>query len=1068
MRVAGEHLIVTVHGIRTFGQWQERLEDMTNEVGQEDIDFQNYKFGYFSVLAFVIPLFRWFVVRRFQNELIRLSLSRPRSRIDLIGHSFGTHIIAWAIAGLPKESKIFVHSIILSGSVLRAGFPWRDLLGTRVGRVINDCGAKDAVLLLSQFCVLFTGMAGRTGFSGATSRVFRNRYSLFGHSGYFQDSAGNPIDSYMREHWLPLLTSDGPVREFDFRKPSRFEGLVQILGNNAEPIKLTLYIAPFTLLSIWIFGMYVDAKEQKEIAEQQRSLAIKNEQLANEQRLIAEERRREAEERRNQALTTQSRFLANHAQQHNSIGDHSLGMALALEALPKSAAGTERPYVAKAERQLYAAVTGRRSLGTLTGHTGAVTEVAVSQNGSRAITGSEDNTVRLWDLGSGREIRAIGDYRPYRPVVFSPDDSRFAIGFLDNTIRIFDSVNGTQLAVLKGHADFINSIVFSRDGTSIASASYDRTVRIWNSVTGQMIVGMAHNNTVNSVRFSADGSQVLSASDDETARIWNARTGKMIMILKGHQGHVRSAEYSPNEKLIVTASDDATARVWDAVKGHLERTLSDNEEGIQSAVFSPDGSRILTASMYRIARLWDAKSGEVLKTFRHDDNIFPARFSPDGEEVLTISVDGTARIWSDLAPTVVLRGHRGAIFDAKYYSSGARIITASKDRTVMLWQARRTDAWKEFFPVQSTRMAVFLNDERQVLTVSDDNIRIWDVETGRELHSLGAAGDEEKILSAALSSKKDKLLINATNGTIQIWDLKTHQPLSSWKKWTSFAVFSSDGFTVLTADPYWLNSSRPGTAYICNASDGSNVLELKGHTGGILGGLYSPDGTKILTISNDKTARLWNSTSGQIIAVLRGHDRALTAAAFSPDGAHIVTGSEDKTAIVWSAFDGSRLVTLEGHGSAVTSVAFSSDGDRVITGSADKTARIWLRDTGKPTAVLEGHTNRVSHVVFSKDGAIVATTGSDGTARIWRTALEANVATLPALVDVVGTIVFSQDESLVLVAGGVAQIWPVFRNLEQLLDSARALSPPSLTPAQRSEFYLDDSSCREGSIQREC
>jgi len=169
--MSGEHLIVTVHGIRTFGQWQERLEKMTiTKVNQENIEFVNYKFGYFSLVAFIIPLFRWLVVRRFRRELLKLCSTRPRLRVDLIGHSFGTHIIAWAVAGLPKESKIFIHTIILSGSVLRAGFHWRDLLGTRVARVINDCGTKDAVLLLSQFFVLFTGMAGRTGFSGATSR----------------------------------------------------------------------------------------------------------------------------------------------------------------------------------------------------------------------------------------------------------------------------------------------------------------------------------------------------------------------------------------------------------------------------------------------------------------------------------------------------------------------------------------------------------------------------------------------------------------------------------------------------------------------------------------------------------------------------------------------------------------------------------------------------------------------------------------------------------------------------------------------------------------------------------
>src|ERR1700730_5036733 len=176
-------LIVTVHGIRTFGRWQERLERLVkDESNFNDIEFINYKYGWFSVGAFIIPFFRWLVVRQFRNELIKLCADIPRSRIDLVGHSFGTHVIAWGIVGLPPKAELSIHSVILSGSVLRAGFAWRDLIGARVKRVINDCGTRDTILLLSQFCVLFTGMAGRSGFSGATSDVFRNRFSIFGHS----------------------------------------------------------------------------------------------------------------------------------------------------------------------------------------------------------------------------------------------------------------------------------------------------------------------------------------------------------------------------------------------------------------------------------------------------------------------------------------------------------------------------------------------------------------------------------------------------------------------------------------------------------------------------------------------------------------------------------------------------------------------------------------------------------------------------------------------------------------------------------------------------------------------
>jgi hypothetical protein len=371
--IPGSHLIVTVHGIRTYGRWQERLEALVGaESNDTSVEFINYKFGYFSVFAFVVPFFRWLVVRRFRNELVKLCTQMPRSRIDLVGHSFGTHIIAWAIQGLSTHPKIVVHTVLLSGSVLRAGFPWRELIGARVGRLINDCGTKDGVLLLSQFGVLFTGMAGRTGFSGATGHRFRNRYSVFGHSGYFEDAQGQPSDDYMKTHWLPLLRGDTPIAEFDNRQPGPFEGLVTLLANNAEPIKLAVYGALLAIPFLVYRSLYLDADQQRKIAEAQRD----------------------------RVFVGQSLFLADLAMQQRNEGDGGTAMLLAVEALPDIGAGVTRPYVPEAEWQLDGAWRALRERTVLIGHTSGLNSAAFSGDGKRIITGSQDGTARLWDVGS--------------------------------------------------------------------------------------------------------------------------------------------------------------------------------------------------------------------------------------------------------------------------------------------------------------------------------------------------------------------------------------------------------------------------------------------------------------------------------------------------------------------------------------------------------------------------------------------------------------------------------------------------------------------------------------------
>src|SRR6476659_6535649 len=234
------HLVVTLHGIRTFGQWQSRLERITL-AKKTGVVFYHFTYGYFSMLAFVVPFTRWIVVRRFRRELMALVTRMQPARLDLVGHSFGTHLIGWALRGLKADDNIRVDTVILAGSVLRSAFFWADLIPSRVRRVINDCGAQDAVLLASQFLVPLTGMAGRTGFVGMNGPEFTNRYSMFGHGGYFRDGAGKDTDDYMSRNWVPLLTESTAVQHFDMRlAPTAWRGLVIWITNNFEPIKILL------------------------------------------------------------------------------------------------------------------------------------------------------------------------------------------------------------------------------------------------------------------------------------------------------------------------------------------------------------------------------------------------------------------------------------------------------------------------------------------------------------------------------------------------------------------------------------------------------------------------------------------------------------------------------------------------------------------------------------------------------------------------------------------------------------------------------------------------------------
>jgi Leucine-rich repeat (LRR) protein len=235
-----------VHGIRTFGGWQERLEMiLRRRTGAErQLTVVNYKFGYFSALAFLSVVLRWYAVRRFRAELLALTRA-PWDRIDLVAHSFGTFLAAKSLAAR-SSSHVHIDNLILAGSVLPDYFRWSRIVPDRVASVVNECGDKDNVLLLSQALPLL-GMAGRTGFRGMTGNHLRNRYFSFGHGGYFLDR-GKPCDDFMRENWVPIILEGREAPPVDQRSPGGLTGVKAFLLNNSRPIKLVTYILLIALL----------------------------------------------------------------------------------------------------------------------------------------------------------------------------------------------------------------------------------------------------------------------------------------------------------------------------------------------------------------------------------------------------------------------------------------------------------------------------------------------------------------------------------------------------------------------------------------------------------------------------------------------------------------------------------------------------------------------------------------------------------------------------------------------------------------------------------------------------
>ncbi|MEO1185107.1 MAG: WD40 repeat domain-containing protein, partial [Cyanobacteria bacterium J06636_27] len=283
---------------------------------------------------------------------------------------------------------------------------------------------------------------------------------------------------------------------------------------------------------------------------------------------------------------------------------------------------------------------------TLKGHSLGFISVSLSPDGKTIASGG-DNTVKLWDISTGKLIKTIKAHSlTVTSVSFSPDGKTIASASIGEPIvKLWDVSTGKLIKTFKGHSVGIWSVSFSPDGKTIASAS-DK-VKLWNVSTGKELKTLkGHSDTVKSVSFSPDGKTIASASWDKTVKIWDIRTGKELKTLKGHSNFVNSVSFSPNGKTIASASSDQTVKLWDIRTGKEIKTFRNSF--ISSTVsFSPDGKILsFTSASRNEVGLWDVTTGKLIKTFdNYSDEVNNIIFSPDGKTIVFVSSNKTVKLW---------------------------------------------------------------------------------------------------------------------------------------------------------------------------------------------------------------------------------------------------------------------------------------------------------------------------------------------------------------------------------------------------------------------------------------
>jgi RNA polymerase sigma factor (sigma-70 family) len=528
----------------------------------------------------------------------------------------------------------------------------------------------------------------------------------------------------------------------------------------------------------------------------------------------------------------------------------------------------------------------------------------------------EEKIVRIWDVDSGKELHQLKGDGYVFSTAFSPDSKVLASAGSGTMVRLWDPATGEVLRTLEGHKGGITAVAFSHDGKHLASAS-SGTVRLWDLATGKEVGRFDQKDRVHVLLFSLDDKNLIPAGEDETIHWWEVATGQELKQFKRHKGYICKVALSRDGKTLVSGGyQDRSICIWDVgTVQEVRRIGIDRAElyGIYDFAVSPNGKTVAVATLQNLVRIWDVGTGkEVLPGDGPELEVAAAGLSADGKTAVSLARDGTMRQW-DAATGEELRrsdwGYFGYSFLAAFspeanvaavgqWKGAVRLVDISAGKPLPSFEALHSSK------TDSLCNPVFSPNGRMLATGSYQEVRIWDVSTGKELRKLKGIVSRPFCLS-----------------------------------------FSADGTLLAVADVAEDDAIHQALLIrLYDVTSGKELRQIRDTSGYAAALAFTPDGRTLIAwhIQYDKSVLIfWETASGKERARLVEEGTSRGSFAISPDGRTLASCGPDNTVRLWDVATARERHQLQGHRGLVTSLSFSADGKRLLSGSQDTSVLIW-------------------------------------------------------------------------------------------------------------------------------